>query len=169
MGRFAFTVTMFISAVAVATLGAKNGLADDKDSLIGTWKLLEAVSEDLATGEKTNIYKGGAVGFITYGADERVMVIVVDSGRNKPTGNVATGPEAEALFRTMAAYAGSYMIKGNQIIHHVDVSWNETWTGTDQVRNFNFDGERLRLATAPSPNPFSGKMSVRTLAWEKVK
>src|SRR5262245_5772224 len=169
MGRIAFAVIAVVSALAAATLAAKTVLADEMERLIGTWKLVEAVSEDLATGEKTNIYKGGAVGFITYGADQRVMVVIVDAGRNKPTGNVATGPEAEALFRTMAAYAGSYMIKGNQIIHHVDVSWNETWTGTDQVRNFNFDGERLRLATAPSPNPFSGKMSVRTLAWEKVK
>jgi len=169
MGKIAFATTIVISAMVAVTLAANGVLADERERLVGTWKLVEAVSEDLATGEKTNIYKGGAVGFITYGADERVMVIVVDSGRNKPTGNVATGPEAEALFRTMAAYAGSYMIKGNQIIHHVDVSWNETWTGTDQVRNYDFDGDRLSLATAPSPNPFTGKMSVRTLVWEKVK
>ena len=50
----------------------------------------------------------------------------------KPAGSVVTGPEAEALFRTMTAYAGSYTMKGGQIIHHVDASWNETWTGSDQ-------------------------------------
>jgi hypothetical protein len=69
----------------------------------------------------------------------------------------------------MAAYAGTYTIKGNQVIHHADASWNESWTGTDQVRDYKFDGERLTLATAPSPDPFSGKMSVRTLSWEKIK
>jgi hypothetical protein len=53
--------------------------------------------------------------------------------------------------------------------HHADVSWNETWTGTDQVRNYAFEGDRLMLATAPSPNPFTGKMSIRTLTWEKIK
>ena len=169
MGRIAFAVIVVISALAAATLAAKNGLADERERLIGTWKLVEAVSEDVATGEKTNVYKAGAAGFITYGADGRIMVIVVDSSRKKPAGNVATGPEAEALFRTMAAYAGSYMIKGTQIIHHVDASWNQVWTGTDQIRNFNFDGDRLSLATAPSPNPFTGKMSVRTLVWERVK
>src|SRR5262245_18791713 len=169
MGKIAFAVTIFISAIAVATLGAKNVLADEKESLIGTWKLVEAVSEELATGEKTNIYKGGAVGFITYRADGRMMVVIVDSVREKPKGNVATGPEAEALFRSMAAYAGSYMIKGTQIIHHVDASWNQVWTGTDQIRNYKFDGDRLKLATTPSPNPQTGKMSVRTLVWEKLK
>jgi hypothetical protein len=169
MGKIAFAVMIFVSAIAATTLAAKDVLADERESLIGTWKLVEAVNEDLATGEKTNIYKGGPVGFITYGAEGRMMAIVVDSGRKKPEGNIATGAEAEALFRSMTAYAGSYMIKGSQIIHHVDASWNQTWTGTDQIRNYRFDGDRLSLATAPSPNPFTGKMSVRTFVWEKVK
>src|SRR5262249_16075360 len=65
--------------------------------------------------------------------------------------------------------AGTYMVSGNQVVHHVDASWNESWTGTDQVRNFKFDGERLTIATAPSPSPRTGKMSVRTLVWEKVR
>ena len=155
--------------VLLALGAASRSLADDKDNLVGTWKLISAVSEDLATGQKTNIYKGRPVGFIAYGADGRVMTIVVDSDRKKPAEMVASTSEAEALFRSMAAYAGTYMIKGNQVIHRPDVSWNETWTGSDQIRNYKFDGERLILATAPSPDPFTGKMSVRTLVWEKIK
>jgi lipocalin-like protein len=167
VGKIAFAVMIGMAAV---TLAARSGaLADDRERLIGTWKLVEGVNEDLATGEKTNVYNGVAMGFITYGADGRIMAIVVDSGRKKPAGSVATGPEAEALFRTMTAYAGSYTMKEGQIIHHVDASWNETWTGSDQIRNYKFDGDRLSLATAPSPNPFTGKMSVRTFVWEKVR
>ena len=162
------TVTVFI-VVLLALQGALPSLADDKDKLVGTWKLVSAVSEELATGQKTNIYKGTPIGFITYGADGRVMTIIVDSPRQKPAGAIATAVEAEALFRSMAAYAGSYIIKGNQVIHRPDASWNETWTGTEQIREYQFDGERLMLATAPSPNPFTGRMSVRTLTWEKVK
>ena len=44
------------------------------------------------------------------------MTIIVDSPRQKPAGAIATAVEAEALFRSMAAYAGSYIIKGNQVI-----------------------------------------------------
>jgi hypothetical protein len=62
------------------------------------------------------------------------MTIVVDSARKKPAANVATAAEAEALFRSMTAYAGTFTIKGNQVIHRPDASWNETWTGTDQIR-----------------------------------
>jgi len=163
-------ITVIVSMLALLALqGAPPALADDKDKLVGTWKLVSAISEELASGQKTNIYKGAPVGFIAYGADGRVMTIIVDSPRQKPAGATATAAEAEALFRSMAAYAGSYTIKENQIIHRPDASWNETWTGTDQVREFKFDGERLIIATSPSPNPFTGKMSVRTLAWEKIK
>ena len=161
---------MLATILALQALGASSAaVADEKEKLVGTWKLISAVSEDLSTSQKTNIYKGTPVGFITYGADGRVMTIIVDSGRKKPAANVATAAEAEALFRSMAAYAGTYTVKGNQVIHVPDVSWNETWTGTDQIRDYKFDGERLLLATAPSPNPFTGKMSVRTLVWEKIK
>jgi Lipocalin-like domain len=169
MRKMKLAVVIAISAVAAISLTPGSLLADDREGLIGTWKLLEAVNEDLSTHEKTDIYKAGAVGLITYGADGRMMAIVVSSGRKKPGGDVATAPEAEALFRSMTAYAGSYRIEGGQIIHHVDASWNEAWTGTDQVRDYKLDGGRLILATTPSPNPFTGKMSVRRLVWEKLK
>jgi Lipocalin-like domain len=162
------TVTVSTWAL-LPLLGASPTLADGKDKLIGSWKLVLAVSEELANGQKTNIYKGSPIGFITYGADGRVITIIADSARKKPAGAVATAAEAEALFRSMVAYAGNYTIEGNKIIHRPDVSWNETWTGTDQIREFKYDGERLILATSPSPNPFTGKMSVRTLAWDKIK
>lgn len=155
--------------LAMLSVGASAARADDGDRLLGTWKLVSAVSEDLETGQKTKVYKGAPVGFIAYGADGRMMTIAVDTPRRKPAGPVATASEAEALFRSMAAYAGTYTIEGDRIIHHADVSWNETWTGTDQMRQFKFDGDRLILATAPSPDAFTGKMSIRTLVWERMK
>src|SRR6478752_3199762 len=169
MSKLRFLPAVFILVTVGAVSGHRTAIADEKDKLVGTWKLVSGVSEELETGQKTDIYKGTPTGFITYGSDGRVMTIIVDSNRKKPTGAVATSAEAEALFRSMAAYAGNYSIKGNQVIHRPDASWNETWTGTDQIRDYKFDGERLMLATAPSPNPFTGQMSVRTLTWEKVK
>ena len=169
MSNLRFVTAALILVMVAAASGQRAAVADEKDKLVGTWKLVSAVSEDLATGQSTNIYKGTPVGFITYGADGRVMTIVVDSTRKKPAANVATAAEAEALFRSMTAYAGTFTTKGNQVIHRPDASWNETWTGTDQIREYKFDGERLMLATAPSPDPFTGKMSVRTLVWEKIK
>ena len=127
--------------ILISCVGA--AIADEKDKLVGTWRFVEAVSEDLSTGQKTDIYQGTPVGFIMYSGDGRMMVMNVNSGRKRPAGAVAMTPEAEALFRSMTAYGGTYWIDGNRVIHHVDISWNETWTGTDQVREYKLEGERL--------------------------
>jgi hypothetical protein len=61
----------------------------------------------------------------------------------------------------------SLCANGNEVTHHVDISWNELWTGTDQTRLVTFDGDYVRLSTRPSPDPIEGKMSVRTMTWER--
>jgi hypothetical protein len=132
-----FLTAVFILVTVGAISGHRSAVADEK--LVGTWKPVSGVSEDFETGQKTDVYKGTPTGFITY-PDGRVTTIIVDSNRTKPTGAVATTSEAEALFRSMAAYAGTYTVRGNQVIHPPDASWNETWTGTHQVRNYKFDG-----------------------------
>ncbi|MEW6341837.1 MAG: lipocalin-like domain-containing protein [Pseudomonadota bacterium] len=49
------------------------------------------------------------------------------------------------------------------------MSWNESWTGTTQVRQVKVDGDRLIYTTPPFRFFVDGKMSVVTLIWEKVK
>ena len=77
--------------------------------------------------------------------------------------------EAEALFRSMTSYAGTYTVDGNVITHPVDLSWNEAWTGSEQKRIARFDGDRAYLSTLPSVDPITGAMTVRTMEWEKVR
>jgi len=55
-----------------------------------------------------------------------------------------------------------------EITHHVDVSWNQSWTGTDQKRVARFEGNRVYLSTPPSLDPITGTMSMRTMTWEKL-
>jgi Lipocalin-like domain len=137
--------------------------------LIGTWKLISVVSEDLATGEKTDSYGPNPRGFINYSPEGRMMVINTRSDRKKPAGPAATPQEADALFRSVLSYAGTYTVADNAITHHVEISWNEAWTGTKQTRMFRFDGERVHFSTQPTADPVTGRMSVRTITWEKLK
>jgi hypothetical protein len=67
----------------------------------------------------------------------------------------------------MFAYAGRYSLEGGRVIHHVDVSWNEVWTGTDQAREFELDGGTLTLSTHLT-DPVSASESHYVLVWEKV-
>ena len=109
------------------------------------------------------------VGYINYAPDGRMMVINARSGRAKPKSAAPTPQEAADLFQGMLAYAGSYTVNGNEVTHHVDVSWNEAWTGASMVRVAAFDGDRVHLSTKPTPDPVNGRMSVRTMTWEKLK
>jgi hypothetical protein len=71
----------------------------------------------------------------------------------------------------MLAYAGAYTIdsKAQTVTHQIDVSWDQSRTGESHVRHYNFDGDRITLTTEPSNDPATGKKTVRTLTWEKVK
>jgi lipocalin-like protein len=136
--------------------------------LLGTWKLLSAVREDVSSGVRSDLLGANPIGYINYAPHGRMMVINVGGERPKPATGSATSAEAEALFRSMTSYAGTYTIDGSEITHHVDVSWNESWTGTRQKRFARFEGNRVYLSSPPSPDPVTGRMSVRTMTWEKV-
>jgi hypothetical protein len=127
------------------------------------------VNEDAVTGETSDLFGPDPLGYISYGADGRMMVVQVRSDRLKPAGDVASAAEAEALFRSMLSYAGTYTISGDEVTHHIDIAWNESWTGTRQVRKFRFEGDRLHLTLPASPNPFDGRMGTRRIVWEKVR
>jgi len=152
----------------VCTLRAQD-LDAVKRNLVGTWRLVSYIREEIPSGAKSNIMGPHPSGFLNYSSDGRMIVLYVGSDRKRPIGAVANASEAETLYRDMLSYAGTYEVKRDVIIHHVRVSWNESWTGTDQTRNYKLEGDRLSLMTTPSPDPVEGKLSVRTLVWERVK
>ena len=142
-----------------------------QQQILGTWKLVSYVREEVASGAKSDVMGAHPSGYINYGPDGRMIVIIVGSDRKKPGGPVATPDEAEALIRSMLAYAGAYTIdsKAKTLTHQIDVSWDQSRTGESHVRRYSLDGDRITLTTEPSNDPATGKKSVRTLTWEKVK
>jgi hypothetical protein len=139
-----------------------------KDRLIGSWKLVSAVRKELPSGQKTDFFGPNPHGFLNYGPDGRMIALLARGDRNAPAGATATPAEAAALFKSMLSYAGSYTVDGNEITHEVDISWNESFTGTKQKRTATLTGNRLTLSPPPSRDPLDGTMSLRTLTWEKV-
>ena len=136
--------------------------------LIGTWKLVSVINEDVASGAKSDYFGPEPQGYINYGPDGRMIVINARSDRKRPKGASPTPEEAAELFRGVLAYAGTYSIDGNTVTHHIDCAWNEIWAGTHQKRIARFDGNRVHLSTEPTPDPVNGRMSVRTMTWEKM-
>jgi Lipocalin-like domain len=162
------TLILFAALLPIWSLSAADANAM-KHKLVGTWKLVSYIREEIPSGAKSDVMGLHPSGYLIYGNDGRMMVVFVRDGRNKPAGAVATKAEADELFRGLVSYTGTYEVRGDTVVHHVDVSWNQSWTGTVQTRHFKLEGDRLSLSTTPSLDPVEGKMSVRTLIWERVK
>jgi len=71
----------------------------------------------------------------------------------------------------MFAYTGPYRIEGDRIMTKVEVSWNEDWTDTNQVRLFHIEGEKLFIETVPALSPNDPSLGVvkGILEWERSK
>ena len=142
---------------------------NDANQLYGTWKLVRCTSRIVETGETEDLFGKAPKGFINYGRDGRMMVLVVHEKRPSPAdlASLTDGMRAE-LLKSMVAYAGTFTFDGKAVTHHIDVSWNELWTGTSPVRNVKLDGRRLTLSTNPEPGLNNGRLTVSVLEWEKV-
>jgi len=142
-------------------------MSDNHAKFIGIWRLVSFDAEDQESGVRRP-YLGDAPpsGYMMLSAEGRIMVLVV-GGLREPGQTVE---KRAALFRTMLSYTGVYRFEGNKFITSVDVSWNESWTGTDQVRFYTLDGDRLDIVSAWMPNPIHPERIVRgVLSWERVK
>ena len=139
--------------------------------LQGTWRLISYTGEDVESGARADVMGPHPSGYINYGRDGRMIVIITGSGRQKPAAPVATPEEAQALLKSLLAYAGTYTVDAqtHTVTHHIDVSWDETRTGESHVRTYRIDGDRLTLTTQPSRDPGTGRPTVRTVVWERVR
>ena len=138
--------------------------------LYGTWRLLSYSQRVVATGETSAFFGDAPHGFLSYGRDGRMSAIITKEGRPKPIDITnLTAEERAELFNTMAAYAGTFTLDGNTVTHHVDISWNEQWTGSDQVRNVRLERDKLYITNNSPLEDVDGNVIVAELVWEKVK
>ena len=156
-----------VSAILL-TLSAPVAFAAD-NPLIGTWKLKSYVREVAATGERYNERGEHPSGYLGYAADGRMYAIITWENRTAPRDVVPTDEERIKLFSTMISYAGTYTFDAEKVIHHVDISWNQNWTGTDQVRFYKLDGDTLTITSALSRNFTDGREGRSILVWDRLK
>ena len=157
-------VTAAMSALLFALLLLSlPAAADERDKLIGNWKLVSFYTEDVQTKQRINAYgehPEGRAGF----TPERLFAFVAADGRKAGQ----TTEEQAAAFRTVVAYTGKWRVEGEKFTTNVDVAWNPAWVGTDQVRFWRVEGDKLYITTAPIPNPNApGEMLIGTTVWER--
>jgi Lipocalin-like domain len=82
---------------------------------------------------------------------------VVKRDRPSPASLPPSGSEKVELFDSMLAYAGTYTLHNDHVVHHVDASWNQAFTGIDMIRFYKLDGSMLEIWGAPAPDPYTGR------------
>jgi hypothetical protein len=138
------------------------------NAIAGIWKLTSYSRRFLDTGEIRSDMRPHA--YIMYSPGGHMMSITVEENRRPPAGAVITDEERIALFKTIiSAYAGTYAVEGDRVTHHVEMSWNEAWTGTDQVRRYCVDGNKLTIETTPRTAGTDSREFINTLTWERTE
>jgi hypothetical protein len=140
-----------------------------ENPLLGTWKLRSMLYEATASGKRSSPFGDHPVGYLSYSPDGRMHAIGAAEERPKPSELVPTDEQKAKLQETMFAYAGTYTADGEKVIHHVDISWNQSWTGTDLVRFYRLDGNTLTITTARARSAIDGEEGQFVLVWEKVR
>ena len=161
-------VAGIIAAPVTAQQNYEPNKAANREALVGTYRLISTTQKIVDTGEVQAL--SNERGFITYTKEGRMLVIIVRGERKKPESLAAMTDQQRAdLFRSLTAYSGTYEFDGKTVIHNIDISWNEAWTGTRQVRHFRREGNRVILETPAQPRPADGKVAVSTLTWERME
>ena len=102
-------------------------------------------------------------GYLIYTREGRMMALLVSSDRKAPQKD----EDRIELHKTMYAYSGRYTVEEDRVTHHVDTSWNEAWSGGDQVRFASLDGSRLTIKSASQPSPHTGRLVASVVEWER--
>ena len=132
------------------------------DALIGSWKLLSYETELQSTGERKMLFGKHPTGYMMFAPDQRMAAVITAEERQ---------PGETGLLRTMIAYTGVYRVEDGRFITKVDASWNEIWTGTEQVRLFRLDGNSLEITSNWAPSPIlPGRPITRVrICWQRVQ
>jgi|TARA_R100001369_G_scaffold88561_3_gene125221 hypothetical protein len=128
-----------------------------------SWKRVLVLS-----GEESDALGPNPFGYINYAPDGRLMVFVLKSGRPKPKSSPPSPEEKIALFDSFFAYVGSYEVLADRVIHTLDGSWNELWTGTKQTRLLSFSGENLIYSTPETVDPMDGRLCTYRVEFERA-
>ena len=152
-------LVLFVSASALAA-----------DELYGTWRLVSWKRTIVATGETSEVFGKAPQGYQIFGRDGRMLCIMTSENRpNIPDVTKVTDKDRVELYKSIIAYGGTYTFDGNTLKIKVDVSWNESWNGTELVRTVKFEGNRKIVSAPPTVGTLDGKLRALVNVWERVK
>ncbi len=145
----------------------QSSFADDHAKIIGIWKVISYEWETQSTGVRQPLMGKNPTGYVIFTPEGRFFAVITGDGRKAPSND----QERAKLLNTMFAYTGMYRMEGDNWITKVDVAWIPAWVGTEQVRYFRFDGDRLQVMTDWKPPLVSSSQGTgrAILTFERAK
>ena len=167
MERLVIILMIFVGCTA-ALLIEQPGSAESR--FVGIWSLvsLESRSTD---GEVTRPFGEHPLGRITYDSNGNMSAFAFRPDRpHFESGDLfgGTPQETQAAFDGLVSYYGTFSVQENEgtVTHHVEGAAFPNRIGTDQVRQFRFEGDRLILQTPPTLR--GGALRSSRVVWERV-
>ncbi len=134
--RWLFVLMLLLFAV-------EPSFSDDHAKFLGIWKLMSYEWEIQSTGERQPLMGKNPTGYVIFTPEGRFMAVITGEGRKA----ASTDQDRAKLLTSMFAYTGMYRIEADKWITKVDVAWLPSYVGTEQVRFFKLDGDRLQVMT----------------------
>ena len=143
-------------------------MTDQAQSIVGTWTLRSFSELDVRTKAISYPMGDRPRATVIYTADGHVATIFTATGRAAPAGTRPTESEAAQLFRTMVAFAGRYEVNGRELVYYPEITWNEAWNSTRQVRTFELLGDLLKISSVPAPSALGDAQTIMTMTWKRA-
>jgi hypothetical protein len=132
--------------------------------LVGAWRLTAAYIVVQGTSERADLYGPKPRGYAVFEPNGRLMGLLMSSGRDA----AQTDPDRATLFKSMMAYSGKFSIDAEKFVTKVDMAWDPSWEGTEQIRYYTFENDQLSLRTTPIEHPsFPGQKIVAYVDWTR--
>jgi Lipocalin-like domain len=140
------------------------------DLFIGAWRLL-SLEARTSTGGVSYPYGPDAVGYLLYTREGYMAASIMQARRAhfaSPDALRAPAEEKLAAFDTYCSYSGRYKLRGQKVIHHVEISSFPNWTGKPQERSFAFSPDGARLTLTAPPMLIGGVAQNLLAIWQRL-
>jgi hypothetical protein len=153
--------------IACALPGSARERSSAARSLVGMWEIVEYSQTEQDSGV-VRFANDRPSGHLVYTKNGRMVAWVTRN--NRPAADLVPSDEVRVAWQKaiIAGYSGRYTLKPGIVTHHVESAWNPAWVGTDQVRRYELNGDRLVIHTMPYRTSFDGKMIVSRLVFRRV-
>jgi len=152
---------VLLTAASARASSSHRSATGSADLLVGVWDLV-SIKTRWPDGHITEPWGAAPVGRLTYGADGRMITLLMDARRNQADGR-AVPAEAQA---NVAAYYGTYTVDSARhvVTHRVTASIRTSEAGAIE-RRYMRNGDTLVLVANAL---FQGANVTHTLVWHRA-